>query len=703
MPNETFRDLERRFLAVSSHALGRDDPSELRSCEPPSIEAGDLAVGCHALAKELRSDPQSLAQKVAEAAARDALFQSARAEKGYCNVRFARPRLFAAVAGEAAALGESYGRDSLAAAQRWLIEYSGPNTNKPLHIGHLRNTILGFAMANVVRLHGHEVIRYNIVNDRGIHICKSMVAFDRFGGGVSPESSGEKGDHLVGRLYSLFAAKAAEEFERWTEGAGKAEIDAFLAGQRASIDAGADLQLRKRFLLEQERSERALPFKPAKVKPQLYPEKMRADAPLETDYAGWLAARPGDVEQLRKSEGLKRAHAAVARRFEAEVSQLHAQTREYLRRWEANDPAIRATWRRMNDWVLAGIEQTYRRLGVSFDHVDYESDVYLLGKDIVGVLLAKGVAKRNADGAVVFETSGPPSEDASEAAGAKVLLRSDGTSVYITQDLGSLSRRVERHHPDRIVYVVGSEQELHFELLFTLIDRLEPGLGARCRHLSYGMVELPHGKMKSREGEIVEADGFLDMVHDAAEAQVRARSPELPAGEIRRRGEVIALAAVKYHLLKFSKRSTVKFDVDEALDMNGRTGPYCLYAVARIRSILRKLVDAGVPTALALDVDASRLTPAEAGLLLAVARFPAAVAQSVRDLEPYHVADFVYRLAKELNSWYTASGPGGETLHPVVSCSDPATRALRVSLLRLVELALDNGLRALGIATLDEM
>jgi arginyl-tRNA synthetase len=217
------------------------------------------------------------------------------------------------------------------------------------------------------------------------------------------------------------------------------------------------------------------------------------------------------------------------------------------------------------------------------------------------------------------------------------------------------------------------------------------------------MVELPHGKMKSREGEIIEADGFLDTVHDAAEAQVRARSPELAPAEIARRGEVIGLAAVKYNLLKFSKRSTVKFDVDEALDMNGRTGPYCLYALARIRSILRKVEAAGGGTQLDLGVDATRLAPVEAQLLLSVARFPSSVSQAVRDLEPYHVADHVYRLAKELNSYYTAQTAEGATLYPVVQCDDPATRALRVSLLRLIESALENGLRVLGIATLREM
>jgi len=700
MSHETLRTIERRLMELAARALGRADSSGLRTADPPSAEAGDLAVGCHGLARELRADPQALAMKVAAALAGDPLFEGAQADRGYCNVRLARPRLFAAIAREVAERAAGFGRDPEAGGERWLIEYSGPNTNKPLHIGHLRNTILGCAMANLAQLHGHAVTRYNIVNDRGIHICKSMVAYRRFGGGATPQETGEKGDHFVGRMYSLFATRAAQEFEEWAKGAGAAEIDAWLAAHRAEIETGADLGLRRRFLQEQEKAGRPLPFKPAKVKPQLYPEKMAEDGGLAADYAAWLAARGSEVAEARRAEGVKRAQAAAARRFEAEVSKLHAETRDCLRRWEADDAEIRALWRTLNDWVLAGIEQTYRRLGVAFDHVDYESDVYLLGKERVGELVEKGVARRNPDGSVVFEQPGRAPGDAPQE---KILLRSDGTSVYITQDLGSLTRRVGRHSPERIVYVVGSEQELHFELLFTLVDRLIPGLGARCRHLSYGMVELPHGKMKSREGEIVEADGFLDAVHEAAAAQVRARSPGLPSAEIERRGEVIGLAAVKYHLLKFSKRSTVKFDVDEALDMNGRTGPYCLYALARIRSIVHKLEATGAPTALDLEADATRLAPAEAALLLTVARFPAAVAQTVRDLEPYHVADFVHRLGQQFNGWYTAAGPDGRTLHPVVQCTDAATRGARVALLRLVEAALESGLRALGIVTLDEM
>jgi arginyl-tRNA synthetase len=310
-----------------------------------------------------------------------------------------------------------------------------------------------------------------------------------------------------------------------------------------------------------------------------------------------------------------------------------------------------------------------------------------------------GTARRREDGAVVFDVPGAkPGEPGSE----KVLLRADGTSVYITQDLGSLMRRISRHSPKKTVWVVGSEQELHFELLFQIIDRFLPGTGDSCVHLSYGMVELPHGKMKSREGDIVEADGFLTDVEAAAAAQLAGRYPDLDAAEVARRAAVITLAAVKYQLLKYSKRSTVKFDVEAALDMNGKTGPYCLYALARLRSILRKLADQGLSVEPDPTLRPEDMADEEAALCLTVGRFPEQVALAVRDLEPFHVADFVYKLAKSFNAYYTAT-TDGRPRFPVVQCANGATRRMRTTVLRNVEAALEIGLSCLGIETLDSM
>ena len=520
----------------------------------------------------LKQKPDDIAARLAETLAAQDFVAGAEAAKGFCNVRLEPAALLKTVVHESLEDAANFGRAD-DAGERWLIEYSGPNTNKPLHIGHLRNTILGAAMSRVVQAYGHEVLRYNIVNDRGIHICKSMVAYQRFGKGETPESSGTKGDQLVGSYYSRFAKEAAAEFEAWAAEHGQRELEELVTRDRDAIAESADRGLRKRFLERFVKDGGKLSFKPKKVKAQHFREKMAGEEGLEDRYQAWRDEHADEVHKAEHDEGVKRYQAASARRFEAEVSELHAAARDTLRRWEEEDPETRELWRTMNSWVLAGIEETYQRLGVGFDHVDYESETYLLGKDVVSSMLEAGIATRREDGAIVYDAGGdgPP----------KVLLRADGTSVYITQDLGSLLRRVERHDPARLVWVVGSEQELHFKLLFELVDRVQPGLGARCTHLSYGMVELPHGKMKSREGEIIEADGFLDDVEAAADAQLAERYPELDEGERRERAGTIGLSAAKYNLLRYSKNSTVKFDVDVAIDPQGRTGPYCLYALAR--------------------------------------------------------------------------------------------------------------------------
>ncbi len=693
-------DLQERLKQRITEVVGLSTAQPLRLSEPPTPDRGDIAVACHGAAKLLRSTPDQLAEKLALALADDAGFEVAGADQGYLNLRIRRPLLLKLVCTEVREEGNGFGRSRHESGAPWLIEYSGPNTNKPLHIGHLRNTILGASLSRIVERFGQKVIRYNIINDRGIHICKSMVAYRRFGDGDDPKARGIKGDQFVGRYYSLFASKAAEEFERWAKSSGKNELEAFLATRRDALKSGADVVLRTRFLKESEAAGRPLPFKQRKVKPAEYSDRMKEETALEAEYRRWLAPREEEAAQVELAQGMKRFLEAKARDFEADVSELHREARETLIRWEENDSPTRALWRKMNDWVLEGIEQTYRRLQVSFDHVDYESEVYLLGKEVVGELLRKKIARRREDGAVVYDQP-PKSQD--EAPSEKILLRPDGTSVYITQDLGSLCRRVERHRPGRIIYVVGSEQELHFETLFRLVDLHLPGVGASCEHLSYGMVELPHGKMKSREGEIVEADEFLDDVHAGAAEQLRARSNDLPDGEVQRRAERIAIAAVKFHLLKYGKRSTVKFDVEAALDMNGKTGPYCLYAFARIQSILRK-----VGSDFVAGVDFERLcgellAPEEASLVLLVGRFPEAIAASVRDTEPLHVAEYVYRLAKSFNSYYTASDPEGRTLFPVVQCREPELKKVRVALLMLVSRALALGLASLGIETLDEM
>ncbi len=695
MSLDSFPALKDHVLQLASAAAPGSDARTWKLSDPPDETVGDLSLACHGAAKSLGKNPKELAETIAAALAGDEAIAEASALNGFCNLRLAPQVIFAAAAPSLGERAHQYGRGTDTPGAPWLVEYCGPNTNKPLHIGHLRNCILGSSVARIADLYGRDVLHYNIINDRGIHICKSMVAYDRFGEGTTPQSTGEKGDHFVGRFYSLFASKAAEEFDRWTQGPGQEALAEYLKEHQESLATAADLKLRRRFLEERVKEGQKLTFKPKKVKPDRYPELMTKEG-LDDAYQSWLTERQALLEETRQKEGVQRFLKVSARTFEAETSEIHAQSRDYLRRWEENDPEIRELWRTMNGWVLEGLNQTYQRLGIGFDHEDFESDTYLLGKDIVDQLLSKDMARRREDGAVVFDM---PAKKQGEPPLEKVLLRADGTSVYITQDLGTLTRRLDRHSPDRLVYVVGSEQELHFELLFEVVDRLRPGTKEQCEHLSYGMVELPHGKMKSREGEIIEADEFLNDVRRAAEDQVRSRSPELEDAEVQHRAEVLAMAAVKYHLLKFSKRSTVKFDVESALDMTGKTGPYSLYALARIRSIQRKLEEAADPA----KANPALLAPQEASLLLTVARLPEAVEVATQDLEPYHLADAVYKLAKAFNSYYTARDESGGTRFPVVQCEDGELRNTRATVLAMVAQALENGLRVLGIETLEQM
>ena len=700
----TLTDLRAHLLEIAARALELDNADTLRASEPPEGQDADLAIACHQAAKAAGLKPDAAAEKIAGALSADTSVLDAQSARGFCNLRLAPAGLWQTVqAGRRHP--ERFGHQPDLQPERWIIEFSSPNTNKPLHIGHLRNTILGNALSNLVRLYGHTVFKYNIINDRGIHICKSMVAYDRFGENSTPQETGEKGDKFVGRYYSLFDAKATEEFDAWTQGPGKQALAEFREREADKIANAADLKLRRQFLDEQVAAGTKLSFKPKKKKPTQYAELMAKDG-LETAYQDWRQQQDAARRELESSEGMSLFLKESARRFEAETSTLHAQSRDFLQRWEAKDPAIRELWKTMNSWVLAGINATYERLNIEFDQIDYESNTYLLGKELVQELVTQGVAKQRDDGAIIAEIPAPnPSQPPLE----KVLLRADGTSVYITQDLGTFWTRFEQRQPDFMVYVVGSEQELHFQNLFALIEKLKPGVGKHCAHLSYGMVELPHGKMKSRQGIIVEADEFLDDVHAAAERIQRdaerqsTQGASMAAQDLSQRAEVIAMAAVKYHLLKYSKTSTVKFDIEDALDLTGKTGPYCLYAVARIRSILRKVREQGVSTDLPKDLPLPAIAATETRLLHLVAKFPEVVAQAVRDLEPFHIADYAYRLAKSFSSYFSAKDGSGAAQFPVAMEPDPALRCFRIALVQLVETALENSLRTLGIETLEEM
>ena len=436
-----------------------------------------------------------------------------------------------------------------------MIEYSSPNTNKPLHLGHVRNNLLGNALANIVMANGNKVVKTNIVNDRGIHICKSMLAWQKYGKGETPESSGKKGDHLVGDYYVAFDKHY------------KAEV----------------------------------------------------------------------AELMEKGMSKEEAEAA---------SPLMNEAREMLVKWEAGDPEVRALWQMMNNWVYAGFDETYRKMGVGFDKIYYESNTYLEGKEKVMEGLEKGFFFKKEDGSVWADLT-------AEGLDHKLLLRGDGTSVYMTQDIGTAKLRFADYPIDKMIYVVGNEQNYHFQVLSILLDKLGFEWGKSLVHFSYGMVELPEGKMKSREGTVVDADDLMaEMIATAKEtSQELGKLDGLTQEEADDIARIVGLGALKYFILKVDARKNMTFNPKESIDFNGITGPFIQYTYARIRSVLRKAAEAGIviPEVLPANIE---LSEKEEGLIQMVADFAAVVRQAGEDYSPSGIANYVYDLVKEYNQFY---------------------------------------------------
>lgn len=444
-----------------------------------------------------------------------------------------------------------------------MIEYSSPNTNKPLHLGHVRNNLLGNALANIVAANGNRVVKTNIVNDRGIHICKSMLAWLKYGNGETPQSSGKKGDHLIGDYYVAFDKHY------------KAEVK----------------ELTAKFL----------------------------------------------------SEGLNEEEAKA--KAEAE-SPLMKEAREMLVQWEAGDPEVRALWKKMNDWVYAGFDETYRMMGVTFDKIYYESNTYLEGKEKVMEGLEKGFFYRKEDGSVWAGLTG-------EGLDHKLLLRADGTSVYMTQDIGTAKLRFADYPIDKMIYVVGNEQNYHFQVLSILLDKLGFEWGKGLVHFSYGMVELPEGKMKSREGTVVDADDLMEeMIQTAKETSNElGKLDGLTKEEADDIARIVGLGALKYFILKVDARKNMTFNPKESIDFNGNTGPFIQYTYARIRSVLRKAQEAGIalPDRLPAGIE---LSEKEEGLIQMLADFAGIVRQAGEDYSPSIIANYTYDLVKEYNQFY---------------------------------------------------
>jgi arginyl-tRNA synthetase len=630
-----------RAAAGALEELGVEQEPDL--VPPPDPAMGDLGLPCFPLARALHKAPPLIAEDLASRIQPDEVIDSVAADKGYVNFRLRPQTLVAVTLGQALRERERFGAGQADGGQHWMVEYSAPNTNKPLHLGHLRNNLLGAAISRILGFYGHRVTRINLVNDRGVHICKSMLAYQRWGEGTDPERAGRKGDHLVGDFYVLFDRRFNEEYAAW---------------QRTEA--------------AQQRVRRWLKGKAGQAADRAHRKDPEAPPPDARFFAGYRDTY-----------------------FNSE-SELGAAVREMLVKWEQGDPEVLALWRKMNGWVLSGFEQSYRRMGVGFDHVQYESQTYKLGKSIVEQGLSKGVFSRLEDGAVVCDLSRIGKK------GEKVLLRSDGTSVYMTQDLGTALERFDEHKLDRLVYVVGDEQRYHFEVLFGILGLLRPGLAEACEHLAYGMIRLPEGKMKSREGTVVDADELMDDVHALARAETEARAAEgkahtegLSEQELSHRAEHVGMAAIKYFLLKYSPRKSFEYDPRASIDFLGQTGPYCLFNYARTRSLMRK---AGGEPELDPAVLGRLGTEQELGIARQLMAFPEVVRRAAAGLDPSRVAEYLFELCRGFAFIFT-----DKANHPIVTCEDPELRQARLLLAAAVGHTLRAGLGLLGIDVLEEM
>ena len=572
-------------------------PEQLQFQKTRSEFEGQWTLVAFPLLKISRKNPEATAQEIgAYLQEHCSLVEGIQIVKGFLNLSIAPAAWvedFNAIRSD-----KTFGhKQATADAPFVMVEYSSPNTNKPLHLGHVRNNLLGYSIARILEASGNRVFKTNIVNDRGIHICKSMLAWQRWGNGATPESTGKKGDHLIGDFYVLFDKHY------------KAELTALM------------------------------------------------------------------------NEGKTKEEAEAA-------SPLMADARAMLRRWEDGDEEIRSLWSMMNSWVYAGFDETYKRMGVSFDEIYYESETYLLGKEEVLRGLKEGKFVQDPDGSVWADFT-------DEGLDRKILLRSDGTSVYITQDIGTAKMRFDKHPIDKMVYVVGNEQEYHFKVLSLLLDRLGYAFGKGLVHFSYGMVELPDGKMKSREGTVVDADDLMDeMVATArAIAEEQGKGKDMPAEEAAEVARRVGLGSLKYFILKVDPRKNMTFNPKESIDFNGNTGSFIQYTYARIRSLLRKAEELGIT--LPATFAGLTISTKEQELIAKVAEYADIVEEAARTYSPAVIANYVYDLVKEYNQFYHEFS--------ILKEENEELRAFRLALSEVVARTIASGFSLLGIEMPERM
>lgn len=595
-------------LAAVKELYGAEIPAQMIQLQKTKANfEGNLTLVTFPLLKTSRKSPETTAQEIGEyLKANCKAIADFNVVKGFLNLVIA-PAAWIGLLNDIHA-DEKFGEQQVTAdSPLAMVEYSSPNTNKPLHLGHVRNNLLGWSLSKIMEANGYKVVKTNIVNDRGIHICKSMLAWQKWGNGITPEQAGKKGDHLIGDFYVLFDKHY------------RAEVAELTAKFR---EEGLDDEAAK--------------------------AKAEQESPL-----------------------MKEAH-------------------EMLVKWEANDPEVRALWEKMNSWVYAGFDETYKALGVGFDKIYYESNTYLEGKKKVEEGLAKGLFVRKDDNSVWADLT-------NEGLDQKILLRSDGTSVYMTQDIGTAEMRFKDYPIDKMIYVVGNEQNYHFQVLSILLDRLGFKWGKDLVHFSYGMVELPNGKMKSREGTVVDADDLIaSMIQNAralSEDKVN-KLEDITEAEKNEIARIVGLGALKYFILKVDARKNMLFNPEESIDFNGNTGPFIQYTYARIRSILRKAAAHGIaiPTAVA---DNAPMNEKEIALIQKMNDFGAAVAQAGVDYSPSGIANYCYELTKEFNQFYHD--------YSILNADTEDEKTTRLVLAQNVAKVIKNGMELLGIEVPERM
>lgn len=553
---------------------------------------GQYTLVTFPLIKALKKKPEDLGNEIGNALLSKNLISDFNVVKGFLNLSFPSEFWLNNLI-ENASDGKFGFTENHPEAKSVMVEYSSPNTNKPIHLGHIRNNLLGYSVANIFKAAGHKVLKIQIINDRGIHICKSMIAWEKFGHGETPESSRMKGDHLVGKYYVEFDKHYRQEIKD---------------------------------LISQGQSE----------------DEAKKNAPL------------------------------------------FKEAQEMLIKWEAGDESVRNLWAKMNGWVYEGFDETYKRLGVDFDHYQYESNTYLLGKDLIQKGLDSGVFYRKEDGSVWIDLTADGLDE-------KLVLRSDGTSVYMTQDLGTAIERFETFDIDKLIYVVGNEQDYHFKVLFLILKKLGYKWADSLEHLSYGMVNLPEGKMKSREGTVVDADELMEEMHQTAK-EISLELGKLDGyseEEKERLYEIIGMGALKYYILKVDPKKGILFDPKESVDFNGNTGPFIQYTYARIQSILRKESPAE------FDLKSIEINEAEIEIIRHLYNFEETIQKAAEDLSPALVANYVYDLVKLFNSFYQN--------HSVLKAENENLKWFRLHLSSWVATVIASSLNLLGIGAPEKM